>query len=65
MSKIRVVQMTMVASDNDTYSEYLDDKGRVWFPTGRWENQDDKFGGERKWITEWRQLELPEEPGDA
>lgn len=70
MSKIKVVQIAMAAASEmggspECYTEYLDDKGRVWYLGGHYEEippttADGSSG--RRWISEWKQLELPEEP---
>ena len=51
MSTIKVVQIALAASLDDTWSEqYLDDKGRVWMCN--WSSGK----------PQWTQLDLPEEP---
>lgn len=53
MAAIKVVQIAVTASTDDTWDEqYLDDKGRVW------ERSYNKAVG--RW--EWSQIDLPEEP---
>lgn len=65
MTKIKIVQMTLaVASDSvngfEERSEYLDDQGRVWYQDGHRETLPGDT--DPTWITEWKQLELPDEP---
>lgn len=61
MAKIRVTQIALTSTDDgDIYGEYLDTEGRVWYQTGHLDNPDDRE--RRKWVPEWKQLELPDEP---
>lgn len=68
MSKIKVVQIALCSYDGDTYGEYLDDQGRVWFLGGHQEKTEtDQPGAVQSaakyvWVPEWKQLELPDEP---
>lgn len=59
MSKIKVVQIALTSNDTDSHSEYLDDKGRVWFQTQVFKGN---IAGVSQYEWEWKQLELPEEP---
>lgn len=53
MPKIKVIQIAIAASTDDTWSmEYLDDKGRVW--------ERIQLPGTR--AQSWAQLTLPDEP---
>lgn len=52
MSKIKIVQIMVTASLDDTWlQQYLDDKGRVW-----------EFNQAADADKQWVQLDLPEEP---
>lgn len=67
MSKIHVKQIALVRDgDGDIYSEYLDNMGRVWFQAEHFEDRTipvaDGVERTRERVTEWQQLELPEEP---
>ena len=55
MAKVKIVQIALTDGEQGLYGEYLDDKGRIWYQHSQ---RDD--GNE--WITEWRQVDLPEEP---
>lgn len=64
MSKVKIVQIALAAGSDgmggaDSYAEYLDDQGRVWYQTGRWVTKDGD--ADRTWVTEWHQLDLPVE----
>lgn len=65
MAKIRVVQIAITLDpDNNEYAQYVDTAGRVWFREGKYvypPGASDRIK-DRKWVTEWKQLELPEEP---
>lgn len=67
MSKIKVVQIAYMGDDDPT--EYLDDKGRVWYDGGYTEKYDEdaiKHSYKTRWVTVWKQIDLPDEPeGDA
>lgn len=72
MPKIKVIQIAIAVSNDsmggiEERSEYLDDKGRVWYPNGHWEYPDKTrtAGGSRenrKWVEEWKQIDLPDDP---
>lgn len=63
MSKIKIVQIVMAASQEEFDYQYLDDKGRVWLQDGHWEMDSATSPGAGKhWVSEWKLLELPEEP---
>lgn len=63
--KIKVIQIAMGGGEDDAYAEYLDDKGRVWYQGGHWEEGTNPHRTDgRTWVTEWMQVELPEEPTD-
>lgn len=68
MSAIKVVQIAITMSSSldgstDQYAEYLDDKGRVWYQEQKWVYPEGSTRREdRKLETEWKQVELPEEP---
>lgn len=68
MAKIKVIQIAMAASPDgaggsDSYAEYLDDQGRVWYQGGKWVYPEGSVSEqERTWQVEWFQVELPEEP---
>lgn len=59
---IKVVQIALTSSDSDVYGEYLDDKGRVWYETGKWVYPKGPNADERVWVSEWRLRGLPNEP---
>jgi hypothetical protein len=64
MSKIKVVQIAL-SSNEDLYTEYLDDHGRVWHEVRRFRTvepteENDYSTGEYYFV--WEQLDLPEEP---
>lgn len=67
--KIKVIQIS-VGYDNEgnDLSEYLDDKGRVWYQSGHTEQyqytppEGGKSQTRSRWVTEWKQLDLPDEP---
>lgn len=67
MAAIKVVQIALAMGKDidgaEERAEYLDDKGRVWYqeskliyPAGSTSRAD------AHWESEWKQLELPEEP---
>lgn len=56
--KIKIVQIVMAASQEEFDYQYLDDQGRVWYQAGHWDRQEVP----RNWVSEWKLLELPEEP---
>lgn len=66
MAKIKVVQVAIAMSDeNGADISYLDDKGRVWYDVGHLEKYDQdevKKSYKSRWITEWKQVDLPDEP---
>lgn len=62
MSKVKIVQIALSESEDTSRAEYLDDKGRVWYDGGR-VVIDDAHPSTRRWQSEWKQLELPDEPG--
>lgn len=68
MAKIKVIQIAVAASSDgaggsDSYAEYLDDQGRVWFQTGKFVYPEGSISeSEKFWQTEWQQVDLPEEP---
>lgn len=68
MAKIIVVQVaitTAVGMDGsvDQYAEYLDNEGRVWYQEQKWVYPEGSTRREdRKLETEWKQLDLPEDP---
>lgn len=67
MSKVRIVQISACFdNDGNSGSEYLDDEGRVWYMSGRWE-KDGKPSNEegRQWVNTWFQLDLPDDPGSS
>jgi hypothetical protein len=58
MSKIKIIQIALATdSENGLYGEYLDDQGRVWY-------QHSERDDGNEWITNWKQLELPDEPNE-
>lgn len=57
MSKVKIVQISVTSNETDTYSEYLDDQGRVWYQIREYQE------GNYKYV--WKQLDLPEEPQDV
>ena len=63
MSKVKIIQIAVAASDTDTWSEYLDDKGRVWYQTSVYQGKNDS--GAPLYNYEWRQIDLPEEPKET
>lgn len=67
MAAIKVVQIALASAGSidgtEERAEYLDDQGRVWFQESKWvypPGATDKK--DRTLVTEWKQLELPEEP---
>lgn len=66
MTKIKVVQIAMAASTDDTWdAQYVDDLGRVWYqdPVYNEKSTIDPPGIAKVFSHyEWKQLELPEEP---
>lgn len=58
MSRIKVTQIALVSQDGDTYAEYLDDKGRVWYQVSVRKTVDGRTFHSHY---EWKQLDLPEE----
>lgn len=68
MAKIKVVQIAITMSSGldgstDQYAEYLDDQGRVWYQEQKWTYPEGSTRREdRTLTTEWKQLELPDEP---
>ena len=57
--QIKVVQIAVAVVRDQTRSQYLDDRGRVWFETREKyidENNEESY----KWV--WKQVTLPEEP---
>lgn len=66
MSKIKVIQIAIAASTDDTwYAQYLDDKGRVWYNATQYQSVTGPDGRVMEAATgrhEWTQLDLPEEP---
>lgn len=69
MTKIKVVQIAMAGAGDGAGStewdfHYLDDKGRVWYDGGHIEKYDKKSDNSYKtrWITEWKQIDLPNDP---
>lgn len=63
MSKIKVVQIAKgYDPDGSENTEYLDDQGRVWYATGHWHYPNENSSDGRVWVTDWKQLELPDEP---
>lgn len=68
MASIKVTQIaitTAVGMDGsvDQYAEYLDDQGRVWYQEQKWVYPEGSTKREdRKLETEWKRLELPDEP---
>lgn len=75
MIKVKIVQIALaMAGDNaggtDCQVEYLDNKGRVWYIYGHYEEtvitvDQGVAPGPKEWVTEWKQLELPEEPEEG
>lgn len=61
MGKIKVVQV-VISPDNST-DYFIDDKGRVWYDGGHAETYIDET--KHRWIADWKQIELPEDPDDA
>jgi hypothetical protein len=62
MVKIKIVQIAPASLEGDRH-QYLDDKGRVWYDGGHTEKYDQKEGSYKiRWVTEWKQIELPGEP---
>ena len=60
MTKVKIVQIAYMGEDNAT--EYLDDKGRVWYETGHYE-QINQSTSHRRYVNDgWKQLDLPDEP---
>jgi len=63
--KIKVAQ---ICSMGDEAPLFLDDKGRVWYDGEHMETYHEKSeyahpdNKKTRWITEWKQLELPDEP---
>ena len=65
--KVKIVQIAKGYNpDGDDTTEYLDDKGRIWYQVCHWEEGavavDQGVEHTREYVTEWLQLELPEEP---
>ena len=61
MSKIKIVQVSTACSETETWSEYLDDKGRVWFQV-RQAIEGSGVAGVREYEYVWKQVDFPDEP---
>lgn len=68
MSKIHVEQIAKATDgDGNIDTEYLDSYGRVWYDAGKSviDEERTKHDGSRpiyKWVSNWKQVDLPEDP---
>lgn len=60
MNKVKIVQIATALSENESWSEYLDDKGRVWYQSSVYNR--DENGDRVPPFYKWEQVELPDEP---
>jgi hypothetical protein len=65
--KVKIVQVAIASGDDYSDLYYLDDKGRVWFDNGHSEKDgtDDEGKDYYKWVSNWEQIDLPEDPDEA
>lgn len=66
MSKVKIVQIAIAASNDDTWdAQYLDNKGRIWYNAEQFQYitaPDDRVMEATTGRTEWKQIDLPDEP---
>lgn len=66
MAKVKIVQIALALSESESNSEYLDDKGRVWYQIRQLKPGVDagKVKTAEDYEIVWVQLDLPDEPED-
>lgn len=66
MSKVHIVQIAKASdADGNIDTEYLDNYGRVWYDGGHLEKYDVTATSHKsRWVTEWKQLEMPDDPDE-
>jgi len=62
MTKVKIVQVAVTSDDSSMDMYFLDDKGRVWYDGGHMEQDTNNNVTHSKWVTEWKQVDLPEQP---
>ena len=62
MAKVKIVQIAYKGPDDVT--EYVDDKGRVWYEAGHYEKEPGTALS--IYVSDgWKQLDMPDEPEDT